>query len=98
MKNDNADLVTHHTDRISIGGTCLQGYISTTYDRLVAVFGEPMRFEDDKVQAEWNFKIDGQVGAIYDWKEYGRSPESIRDWHVGGFSPDIVAVVERLLA
>ena len=91
-------LVTHHAGRISIGGTSLQGYVNPTYARLVEVFGEPMRFADDKVQVEWNFTIDGQVGAIYDWKSGGRRPETVTEWHVGGTSPAIVAAVRRLLA
>jgi hypothetical protein len=52
------------------GGTCLQGYIVTTYKDLVSVFGEPTFEEGDKVTAEWNVKIDGVVCTIYDWKEY----------------------------
>ena len=37
----------------SINGTCLQGYIETTYDELVSVFGEPTTFQGDKITAEW---------------------------------------------
>jgi len=50
-----------------IGGTSLMGYVHTSYDDLVAVFGEPHFYEpgtDDKVQCEWGFEYDGEVFTI----------------------------------
>lgn len=76
-------------------GSCLQGYMTASYDELVEKFGEPYKAEQqggfDKVWTEWNlcFETDeGYVDAtIYDWKENG--PEASRHgqyrWHIGGF-------------
>ena len=68
------------------GGTQLQGYIDTTYDSLVAAFGEPtLGSGDGKVQAEWIIVFDdGTVATVYDWKHYGQPVRSITDWNIGG--------------
>ena len=72
-----------------IVGTCLQGTINTSYNRLVEVFGKPTVYEgnetDGKVQAEWAIKFaDGTLATIYDWKEEGNPYEGVTEWHVGG--------------
>ena len=75
-------------------GSCLQGYMTATYDELVDKFGEPYKAEQeggfDKVWTEWNLMFDTDEGlvyaTIYDWKENG--PENSRSgsyrWHIGG--------------
>lgn len=99
MKNESSELITHNDARIEFSGTCLQGYVYPTYARLVEVFGDPIRYDDGyRVQAEWNFKINGEIGTIYDWKENGTPPEEVTEWHVGGFTPSIVEAVRRFLA
>ena len=73
------------TGNHDITGTCLQGTINTSYDRLVELFGEPTQLEaDGKVQVEWVMKFtDGTLATIYDWKE-NQVPEGVTEWHVGG--------------
>jgi hypothetical protein len=74
----------------SVNGTSLQGYVNASYRDLVAAFGEPARYEDDKVQAEWVLRTaDGVAVTVYDWKTYA-PVETIREWNVGGF--DVIAV------
>ena len=81
----------------TVGGTSLQGYIKTTYDDLVEVFGEP-RYTggDDKVTTEWDleFEVDDEyvVATIYDWK-LDETPFDEYRWHIGGhfaFAADVV--------
>ena len=73
------------TGNFDIAGTCLQGTINTSYDRLVELFGQPTQVEaDGKVQVEWALKFtDGTLATIYDWKE-NQVPEGVTEWHVGG--------------
>jgi hypothetical protein len=88
-------------------GTHLQGYVNTTYVRLVATFGEPNAEGDNyKVQAEWNLLTDaGDVVTIYDYKEgdcylgegEGIPAEDVTDWHIGGHTPTVVSWVEARL-
>ena len=64
-------------------GTHLQGYISATYDQLIARFGQP-EFGGDKTTVEWCLEFeDGTIATVYDWKEY-RTPMGMYDWHIGG--------------
>lgn len=87
-----------------INGTCLQGYIHTSYRDLVECFGEPHCDGDGyKVDAEWMLRFeDGTVATIYNWKDgknycgfEGLDVEDITDWHVGGNSPKAVTRVEE---
>jgi len=86
----------------SVSMTSLQGFIKTTYDDLVEVFGEPRYTSsgDDKVTAEWNleFDVDGEnvVATIYDWKLRG-TPFGEYDWHIGGFSTQAAHVVAKYM-
>jgi len=67
----------------NINGTSLIGYVTTTYDNLVANLGEPER-DWDKSTAMWIVEAsDGTVCTIYDWKEWS-TPMCEYDWHVGG--------------
>lgn len=81
-------------------GSCFQGYVSTTYNRLVELFGQPLGSSDDgKVQAEWIVKFEnGCVATIYDWKRYGFCPTSNTTWHVGGCTEEAVESVEKVLS
>jgi hypothetical protein len=85
----------------SVAGTSLVGYVRTTYDRLVATFGEPSLLGDvnEKVQAEWVLKFDdGTIATIYDWKNYGDGvPEFPYDWHIGGHNGKAVSRVVTAL-
>jgi hypothetical protein len=82
----------------SINGTCLQGYIETTYDELVSVFGEPTTFQGDKITAQWIIKFsDGTVATIYDWK-LSETPMSVYDWHIGGHTQRAVELVTNCMS
>jgi len=70
----------------SLNGTCLQGYVETTYDELVNVFGNPTELQGDKVTVEWSIQFsDGTVASIYDWK-LQKTPMGTYRWHIGGKS------------
>lgn len=79
------------------GGTCLQGYVVTTFDDLVAVFGPPHGENGDKITVEWCFVTDeGTVFTIYDWKLLS-TPLKSYSWHIGGKSIEAVDVVQSIL-
>jgi hypothetical protein len=54
----------------NFGGGSLQGYITTSYAKLVEIFGMPNSEGDDyKVSTEWTIEDkDGNIASIYDWK------------------------------
>ena len=85
----------------TVGGTSLQGYIKTTYDEIVEVFGEP-RYTggDDKVTTEWDleFEVDDEyvVATIYDWK-LGKTPFGEYRWHIGGHFAFAAEVVTQFM-
>jgi hypothetical protein len=77
----------------AINGTCLQGYIETTYDELVNVFGKPTELKGDKTNVEWVIRFsDGTVASIYDWK-LSETPMGVYRWHIGGRSQRAVTCV-----
>lgn len=86
-------------------GTCLQGYISATYQQLVAVFGEPDYTDpsgDGKVNTEWEMYTEeyGPV-TIYDWKDYDGGARSrsgeVYEWHIGGKQKSAVWYIQDKL-
>lgn len=78
---------------VSTSGSCLQGYIKTTYNELVNVFGNPTTLQGDKVTVEWTIQFtDGTVATIYDWK-LSQTPMNVYDWHIGGFNQRAVDYV-----
>lgn len=78
------------------------GQITATYDKLVNLFGKPLRFADgtgDKVQVHWTIEWeDGTISTIYDWKWYGVAPENVDKWDIGGFNYKSAAYVQELLS
>ena len=81
-----------------LGGTWRQGFLTATYQDLVAVFGEPEQQYDEKVQVEWCLTFtDGTVATIYDYRDCSY-PESITNWHIGGRCEDAVARVMEAMA
>lgn len=77
-------------------GSGLQGYVRTSYDRIVDVFGEPDE-PGDKTTAEWRVQFsDGTYATIYDYKT-GSTPLGAYDWHVGGQNRVAVARVAEAL-
>ena len=83
---------------ISADGTHLQGYVHTTYDRLVEVFGQPTYTEPgDKTTAEWILQFgNGTVATIYDYKEY-TTPAGMYNWHIGGHDARAPYYVNELI-
>ena len=76
-----------------ISGTRFPGYIETTYDELVARFGEPYIAprDDHKVDVEWIIDTPHGVATIYNYKNgysylglSGLKVEEISAWHIGG--------------
>tara|TARA_R100001163_G_scaffold64723_1_gene59661 strand:- start:367 stop:678 length:312 start_codon:yes stop_codon:yes gene_type:complete len=96
---------THNETTVLSGGTCLQGYITIDFDKLVAVFGEPCEGDQYKVDWEWEIEFDdGTVATVYNWKngpsycgEQGLNQYQIKEWHVGGRSRTAVNLVENAL-
>jgi len=99
--------ITHNQDdNICINGTHLQGYVDTSYQRIVSVFGEPCTGDGYKVDAEWEVRFnDGSVATIYNWKDgknycgsMGLELDEIRDWHIGGHDKAVVERVKAILS
>lgn len=87
------------TRDLNISGSCLQGYIGSSYTELVSVFGQPTYLgTDGKTKAVWCLKINGVTVTIYDYKEYDKSLDRISEWHIGGTSTKAVKLVEGALA
>ena len=86
-----------NSSKVSINGTCLQGYIETTYDELVSVFGEPTTLKGDKVTVEWKIQFsDGTVASIYDWK-LSETPKEYYPWHIGGCTRNAVNYINKCM-
>lgn len=82
-----------------IANSCLQGQVTTTYERLVQVFGLPhnSNLESSRTRAHWAFKFaDGTVATIYDWKT-GLEPWNNVHWNIGGHSIRAEALVKAAL-
>jgi len=100
--------ITHNQSEIDLEGTSLQGYLTATYNELVAAFGRVApQFDDYKSDAEWDIQFeDGTVAAIYNWKngvnycgpEHGTPVQDITDWNVGARNPAAVGMIEEVLA
>jgi len=83
--------------RSEANGTCLQGYIATTYDKLVETFGDPNGGPGDKTNSEWILKFpDGTIATIYDWKQ-SVTPRNLYHWHIGGHNKDsVISVLQAM--
>jgi len=84
---------------VNVTGTARRGEITTTYDELVRMFGEPTKSKErgdqmDKTNAEWYLEFEVRdeddpedtypvVATIYDWK-YPELPLDKVQWNVGG--------------
>lgn len=85
------------TQLSTASGTSLQGYIETTYEDLLTVFGEPHIYQGDKTTVEWRFETDNGIRfMIYDWKQC-KTPLNIYSWHIGGSSLDAVSTVVSIM-
>jgi hypothetical protein len=91
------EILMKFTKYAELDMSSLQGYVNTTYAKLIDVFGEPNRYSDGKVTCEWNIKFaDGTIASIYDYKE-DETPLDQYNWHVGGFNADAVKRVSETL-
>ena len=99
-------------DMIDYEGVSLQGYVESTYDDLVEVFGDPTLGEDMS-DAKWilQFKVPIEEGESYsedvdyvtatrhkidEWDD-DNIPDGIYRWHVSGFDDDATHCVRKLL-
>ena len=85
-------------DCMNKNGSSLRGYVTTTYDNLVELFGEPNAYCGDKTWNAWDlcFTVHDDDGedsedvyvSIYDWKESSPDHSRIGEyrWHIGGFA------------
>jgi len=86
-------------------GTSLQGYVDTTYRKLVSVFGKATKGDGYKTDAEWIVQFsDGTIATVYNYKDGknyngkdGLPLSKIRDWHIGGRSKRAVTLVKAAL-
>lgn len=91
------------------GGTSLQGLVTTSYSKLVEIFGEPQESDGYKVSSEWVVEDDnGNVLTIYDYKEtslYDSNNPSVEEfrelpeceWHIGGNNPSLADELEQFI-
>ncbi len=75
-------------DASLITDTFLQGYVISSYQNLVDLFGEPtVQFDPYKTRANWVVQFeDGVVATVYDYKVHGKPIEEVTEWNVGGKS------------
>lgn len=105
QENESDILMKINDSRTNVGGTCYQGQINISYDKLVKILGEPLEgSEDGKTDAEWVLEDNGVVATIYNWKngkaydpEDGLDLEDITEWNIGGLSKMAVNLVEDYL-
>ena len=90
---------------IQTSGTHYQGIIyGLTYQKIIDIFGEPCFTGEmgvDKVQADLSIEgeVNGEkvVATIYDYKNYHTPADMVLDWHIGGFNPDAVTLIQQIL-
>ena len=84
----------------NVDGTSLVGYVTTTFDRLVQVFGRPCIEEPgelDKVNILWKLEIQKKTITIYDYKE--KVPPTVGEyrWHIGGYVNGVDRIVGEMI-
>jgi hypothetical protein len=92
-------------NKVCPSGTCLQGYITIPYSKLVKKLGNPEEGDGYKVDAEWVIELeDNSVVTIYNWKNgenycgSGGLPVSrITKWNVGGVSSEVLNKLQAVL-
>lgn len=85
-------------DKGKANGTSLQGYVTTTYDALVSLLGQPLKGSDDhKVTCEWILEFNnGDIATIYDWK-VSSTPKNLYNWQIGGFNHKAVDLLKEAI-
>lgn len=92
---------THNIDRKlnrdATTGTSRLTTITTSYDRLVELFGHPLRPLDPVVtKAEWIIQFEGKILTIYDYNT-GNTAKENKHWSIGGFELSGDAATELAL-
>ncbi len=85
-----------------LSGSHYVGEVQTTSSQLKRAFGSPHIIEpaalDGKTRVEWTIEWeDGALCTIYDWKCSPIPVHLVDEWHVGGFSKEVVDRVEKEL-
>jgi hypothetical protein len=94
---------THNDEHINAAGTSYKGDLTTTYAKLVELFGEPRKASGDgKTDAEWKIEFEnGDVASIYNYKngaKYGNpNIETITEWNIGGYKSVVVELINQLI-
>ena len=94
---------THNDEHINAVGTSHKADFTTTYAKLVELFGEPRKASGDgKVDEEWKVEFEnGEVASIYNYKngaKYGNpNIETITEWTIGGYKSEVVKLITELL-
>jgi len=95
-------ILSFETD-VNMNMSSLKGTITTTYDKLVEIFGKPTYTDADpyeKVNCEWSVCADTDEGlvkfSIYNWKTEG-VPTDEYEWHIGGYGYDAVEAASVLI-
>lgn len=83
-------------------GTWLQGYVTTTLEKLIETFGEPQRYSgENKVTVNWSMYFeDGTIATIYDWKRYEKGSPALKEvmqFNIGGIRQESVSLVATAL-
>jgi len=78
-------------------GTSFQGTVTTTYNNLIDLFGQPRKGSiDKKTNCSWVLEFtDGTVATIYDWK-MPEIPMEAYKWHIGGKTKKAVEKVSDI--
>ena len=95
--------VKFETD-VCMNMSSLQGYVTTTYDKLVELFGKPTYTDADpyeKVNCEWTVAAENEDGdtvkfSIYNWKT-GYIPTDEYQWHIGGYSYEADCIANEII-
>lgn len=105
FKGTEMNFTTHNNSVFSESGTYLIGQVDATYDELKGLFGTPIIRMDGKTDAMWKIKFsDDTIATVYNWKngkaylgDSGLDVSHISTWHVGGFNPQALMLVQLTL-
>jgi hypothetical protein len=90
-----------HLTEAEVDGASLQGYIYTTYSKLLRAFGQPdvgpNYQSDDKISCVWRLGFeDSIVLTIYD-EGLGFTPNGEFDWKIGGHDSSAIRRVQDIV-
>jgi len=90
-----------HLTEAEVNGMNLQGYIYTTYSKLLRAFGQPdvgpNYRSDDNISCVWRLGFeDSIVLTIYD-EGLGFTPNDEFDWKIGGHNSSVIGRVQDII-